>query len=764
MGGDSFRHPFIKIMKLKENWSLYYYDDGLNLDDYKSQSCFKNVVIPTMFELEIYRNGLLGNPYESTNSWLYQKYESYHQVYVCRFKSNKKRKYLKINGIDTISEIYVNGKLVGTTNNMFIPYTFELNNLKEDNELLIHILPAVLEGQKFKLEDYMWAFKYNYEGLYIRKSASSFGWDILPRTPLGGIYKDIELLDKLPLIKDVHIWATDINKEKATLHFDLDIPNKKQYRIEISGNCGKKHSFSLVNKNKITIKNPMLWHVRNFGKPNLYQIKIAVYKDDKLVESKVLKYGIRKVELKRSSVVQEGGCFEFYINDEKVFLLGSNWVPIDAIKHVDDEMMLKTLDMLVETGANAIRIWGGGTYETDLFYEKCDELGIFVWQDFMMGCAVYPRDDYFKALIREETEYIVKHLRNHPCICLWAGDNENDLATMFWAKQKLPAHTSVLTRQVIPEVLERLDQTRPYLPSSPYYDQYVEAHPKEVISEDHLWGPRDYFKGEFYSNAKPYFTSETGYHAMCGKESAMKFLKKPWPIFDMDKVRMDEDGKHIFAFEIPTKEYMCHAVSVKDDLDSPFIYRIPLMYNQVITLFKNKIDNLDDFIEASQISQGEAMKYFIERMRKDYKRNGGIIWWNIKDGWPQPSDAIVDWYFSKKKSYYYIKNSQQRNLLMMNEEDGKLNLYCVSSDDKPHTLKFQVIDAYKNELLELGTIRTKPRDSFIIKDVKADDKTLLVILYTDEKGNSYVNHFHTHIIDIDSYQYLDAIKRYKLFD
>ena len=738
-------------MFINDNWKLYYvkdscFKDAINVDGY---DYFDDVNLPTLLELELYRHKILGHPYESTNIWDYQKYEDYHQIYVREFETDDKTLILKLHGVDTVGDVYLNGSFVGHIDNMFIPYIFYLRGLKKKNILTIHVKPALLEGAKFDNHKW-WAFKYNYESLYLRKTASTFGWDILPRNILGGIYKGVELLKNLPIIEDVQIKAPKISKKSATLKFNIKSRTKVPLIYKISGFCGDS-SFSSEGGaiQKIDIVNPKLWNIRGYGEPNLYKIKIDAYWNGELLDTKTIKYGIRKVELKRSSVVQDGGCFEFHINGQKVYLQGSNWVPIEAIKHIDDERMLKALDMIVDLNCNSLRIWGGGTYESDLFYEKCDELGIFIWQDFMMGCALYPQDEYFQNKLKEEATYIVKHLRNHPSICLWAGDNENDLAVQFWSKSGMKASENVLTRKVLPEVIKKEDGTRPYLPSSPYLDEYAENHVGEPLSEDHLWGPRDYFKGEFYGNASCYFTSETGYHGMNNLSSLNRFIKEPWPLFN-------KDGK-------PTKEYLCHATSVKDDYDSPYEYRIALMNSQVETLFINKIDNLEDFILASQISQAEAMKYFLERMKKDLNRNGGVIWWNIIDGWPQISDSVVDYYFSKKLAYYYIKRSQNNNLLMMNEDPDGLNMYCVSLDNEKHNLEYQIIDAYEDKVLYRGVVTTKPNSSFVAKKIKISDKTLLIIKYKDEKQHEYINHFHTKIKDIDLYKYIDAIKRYNLF-
>ena len=368
-------------MKLNKNWILFYvknHNFSGNIKEIFNFDHFGNVSIPTLFELELFYNNILPHPYESTNTWLYQKYEDYHQFYVVNFKGSSKHKFLRLHGVDTIANIYLNGELIGKTHNMFMHYDFELSNLKKNNELIIHVLPAVLEGKKFKFTKEMFAQPYNYESLYLRKCASSFGWDILPRTPLGGIHKDVELLSSLPLIEDLHVSATNISEKYAKLSFSLKLREENpNYKVTFEGKCGRDYFFTY--DNKISLKNPKLWNIRGYGKPNLYKITVTVYLDGLVVEKKTIDFGIRKVELHRSSVVQEGGKFEFHINNQKVFLLGSNWVPIEAIKHFDDERMLKALDMVCDLGCNCLRVWGGGVYESDRFYQECNKRSIFVW-------------------------------------------------------------------------------------------------------------------------------------------------------------------------------------------------------------------------------------------------------------------------------------------------------------------------------------------------------------------------------------------------
>ena len=195
--------------------------------------------------------------------------------------------------------------------------------------------------------------------------------------------------------------------------------------------------------------------------------------------------------LERTSTTdQEGsGEFCFRINGQKVFAMGTNWVPVDAFHSRDEERLPEILPMLDDLGCNIVRCWGGNVYESDIFYDYCDEHGIMVWQDFSMACAAYPQDETYRKIFEPEIVSVVKRLRGRACLVLWAGDNECDY--FYDDPQK-----NAITRKWIPDILALYDDSRPYLPSSPYRDAEAVAN-GNVTPEDHLWGPRDYFKGDY---------------------------------------------------------------------------------------------------------------------------------------------------------------------------------------------------------------------------------------------------------------------------
>ena len=281
---------------------------------------------------------------------------------------------------------------------------------------------------------------------------------------------------------------TDISvKSNAALTTDVvlktDVDYIQDFCINIKGVCGDssfEHNaqvFSLNSKIHIEVENPKLWWPKNHGEQNLYDITFTLLYKGEAVDTYSLKAGIRTIELERTSCAGKDGTFRFLVNDKPIMCLGTNWVPTDAFPSRHDEFTLRGLELTNELECNMIRCWGGNVYPSDLFYDYCDEHGILVWQDFSMACGRYPNDERFCALLKEEAEAIVKRLRNHASVALWSGDNECDYMYV-WARisvngkflQQSNPNNNILTRKDLPYVVDRLDDTRPFIPSSPYLD------------------------------------------------------------------------------------------------------------------------------------------------------------------------------------------------------------------------------------------------------------------------------------------------------
>jgi beta-mannosidase len=412
---------------------------------------------------------------------------------------------------------------------------------------------------------------------------------------------------------------------------------------------------------------------------------------------------------------------------------GSNWVPLDAFHSRDTERYGEALALVSDIGCNILRCWGGNVYEDTEFYDYCDRHGIMIWQDFGMACHSYPRTDEFKKLLEEEVGKVVKKLRNHPSVILWSGDNEVD--EMKFSLGEDPSY-NVITRNWLPEFIRRHDIDRPYLPSSPYLGKGV---PRSEVSESHQWGPRDYFKSDFYKKNTAHFISETGYHGCPAPESIKKFITadKVWPYENND-------------------EWILHSTDQNGD-DG----RVMLMEKQIRYLFGIKPDNLDDYAEASQISQAEAKKYFIERMRVGRPYKTGVIWWNLLDGWPQLSDAIVDYYFVKKLAYTYIKRTQAPFSIISDEADseGMLSVYaCNDSLDAPKG-HYEIINAESGETVAEGDFECAVNGNVLLAKVPAVQNRMYIFRWNTDRGDGF-NHYYCGNIPLDIEAYRSQAKKY----
>jgi beta-mannosidase len=314
--------------------------------------------------------------------------------------------------------------------------------------------------------------------------------------------------------------------------------------------------------------------------------------------------------------------------------------------------------MLVDLNCNMIRLWGGNVYESDAFYELCDRNGIMVWQDFTMGCTTYPQGAAFAEKVRIEAEKVVRRLRNHPSIVLWAGNNENDVSLDWSGDQShLDPNTDIISRQVLPLAVREYDPKTPYLPSSPFISTEVFQLKGRIdpsaSPEMHLWGPRGYYKAPFYTANKAKFVSEIGYHG-CPSRSSLEKMMDPDFVYPWE-----EDFKW-------NKQWQAKASITHPNAETSR-QRNTLMINQVKAVFGTVPNDLDTFIAASQIVQAEAMKYFVEFWRMNKFDRNGILWWNLRDGWPLISDAVVDYYGSKKLAYHYIRKAQKDVCVMIGD-------------------------------------------------------------------------------------------------
>ncbi len=672
--------------------------------------------VPGCVQLDLSEKGYLPKDlFMGENITEAEKYESYEWWYERRFTApaEKKNVYLVFEGVDCIAEYFLNGVKIGESKNMLISHEFRIDDYltEGENTVTVHIKSATLaineKSYPLRLLNSLFI-----EGCQIRKAPHSFGWDIMPRAVNAGLWREV----RLEVRDSIYFSQTFIGDawDDKYLYYELktDAKDVDGVEIELVGSCddstvyGRHKCKTGYGRFAIKIENPKLWFPYGYGEPNVYDCKASIYKNGKLIHEKEISFGIRDVKLdRRDPKGDDKGQFRFLINGIEIMCKGSNWVPLDAYHCRDAERYDKALELVRDIGCNILRMWGGNVYEDHKFFDFCDRNGIMVWQDFAMACAEYPENDEFKNMIKEEATSVIRKLRDHPCIVLWAGDNEVDACFPMYDPNE-----NKITREWLPECVRDNDMNRPYLPSSPYISEemYKAGMKSQVhgsaLPEDHLWGPRDYFKSDFYSNNLAHFVSETGYHGCPSLESIKKFItpERVWPYHN-------------------NPEWILHSSDQKGN-DS----RVMLMEKQVKQLFGEVPETPEDYILASQISQAEAKKFFIERMRVGRPDKTGIIWWNLLDGWPQMSDAVVDYYFTKKLAYGYIKRSQAPFTIAAGElSNWALPIYACNDTLEVKRGSFTVKNAESGEILHSA--------DFVAKENSTTLLTKLPIYYSDKK-------------------------------
>ncbi len=644
---------------LNGTWLLKYRKPG---DEWREVSA----EVPGNVELDLMRAGVLPDLACGSNIYRALELEEYEWQYETVFRLEAvptERLQLVFEGIDCFAVVRLNGREAGRAANMLIAHTFDVTGLAVagENRLEVAIAPAVAEGRRIPPSPQENAFPVNWESLRVRKPPHMYGWDIAPRLVSAGLWRGVRL-ETVPAaaFRDVY-WATleaDPASARARLLLAWDlVPGRREWRglrlrIRLSRDGetafeNVRPLFSTHGKQQIELEKVRLWWPRGAGRPDRYEAELQLLDESgKVLAENRQRIGVRTIRLSRTDVTggPGKGDFSFYVNGRRIYIKGTNWVPLDALHSRDAARLSETFAMVLDLNCNMLRCWGGNVYEDHAFFELCDANGVLVWQDFALACFLYPQDREFCDVIRTEAEFIIRKLRNHPSLALWAGNNEIDSACFDWGPLKFdPNRWDKLSREVLAQAVRYLDPARDYLPSSPYYAPALvaEGAPHNRKPEDHLWGPRDDFKGSFYMSSNAHFVSEIGYHG-CPSPASMHDMfgsEAVWPWQGND-------------------QWLTRAVRPMPGEES-YNYRIPLMASQIAVLFDSEPQTLEDFSLASQISQAEALKFFIEKWRSEKEWRSGMLWWNVRDCWPIISDAIVDWYGRRKLAYDYIRASQR---------------------------------------------------------------------------------------------------------
>ena len=730
-------------LEICKNWLL----------EFKDPDTQKMISIPAQVPGNVYgdliRNNLAPDPYFGCNSLQFRKYEfidwEYKNTFTVPSVQKDERIFIKFYGADTVFEVFINGRLAGSGRNMFIEHAFDITDFvvhDRENQLSVKIKSSVNYARQFDRYPGTIAMEYNFEGLFVRRAMHTYGWDIAPRLVGAGLWRKVTIETvKAERWTDVYLCTTKIYPSGAAelvLDWNFVTPGQslENFSAVLKMRCGNSEEkleftpYFTTGTKIFSIQNPKLWNVRGHGEQNLYDAELILYHNDKVAAVKNFRFGIRTVDLVRSTEIEplDKREFKFIVNNKPVFIKGSNWVPFTALHGEENDRMEKSLRLFTELDCNAVRCWGGGVYEDDDFFDFCDRKGLLVWQDFMIACEFAPSTEEFKEEVRIEAESVIRKLRQHPSLALWCGDNECD-ELLFWHPQykKILPSDNQISRQVLKNAVLKYDPVRDYLPSSPFNPDSVKtAGKREWIPEQHTWGSRDNFKSDFYIKSNAIFASETGYHGMPAVESVKKFIpEESW------------NGR------TGNIDYLVHSSQPFGDEKGVYSYRVELMEDQVRNLFGHVPEDLENFVTASQIVQAEAVKTFIEFFRINKYRKTGIMWWNVIDCWPQFSDAVVDYYFVRKLACSYIKRAQQEVMLTFSEPaDWMARLQCSNDLDHEITLNYTVREAGSSEILLQG-VKTVPADTSCEIDmmkVSIGEQKMYIIEY-EYNGRKSFNHY-----------------------
>lgn len=756
------------IVSLNGQWKLDYFpqpnDGAVRALPLAAELGAKTVTatVPGNCELDLVNAGLLPAPEVGLNVLKLRPYEACQWLYTKTFDAPAVdakagcRAELVFGGIDTLADVFLNGEKIGESANMLIERRFDVTKKLKPGANTVQVLlrPVMLDTQFATVGELGGGISPGGDAERYRKAAHMGGWDIFPRVYAQGLWRDVSLEVSDPVRLKECVWfvkSLDAKARRAEVKFRarLEAPfaamDSATLRLTLARNgqtqkVAEKPVYAYHPTADFTLHNVDLWWPKGSGEPALYGALAEIVAPDGTVLARdVRKIGIRRIELVRDDVYDAAhpGQFLFKVNGEPIYVRGSNWVPLDSFHGRDAQHLIPTLEMWRDLNCNMVRVWGGGVYEPDAFFDWCDANGVMVWQDFMTGCDVFPQDDAYAQATREEILSIVLRHRNHPSLALWSGNNENDQAFEWAVGRELARNPNEdrSSRETIPRVLFEYDLTRPYLPSSPYYSPDVAAG-KAQPSEQHLWGARAAYKVDYYTNSPAWFVSEMGYHGCPNLDSLKKMMTpacvSPW-------TEVTNGGKDPFGDFRWNDEWQLKACN--PDVRPGLVVRPnrnSLMTNQAKILFGEVARDVAEFVEQSQTVQAEAMKTFCELFRsRKFTRHNGLIWWNVRDGWPIISDAVVDYYGGKKKAYYALKNAQKDQIVCVTDDRG---VWAVNDARRVVKGSAKVTDRASGRALLEKSFEIPSNGKVKLGEVAFEGKGVLLIEATLD-GKAFRNHF-----------------------
>ncbi|KAF2095313.1 glycoside hydrolase family 2 protein [Rhizodiscina lignyota] len=633
-------------------------------EDEENETKFLPVTsFPTVIHLDLLGHGKIPEPPKDRNSEVIQWVGEKKWLYRTDFntpKASRGSRYAKqvlvFDGLDTFCTITLNGKEIQKTANMFLQYRVEVTDaLREDGKNRLELLfdSALLEGKRLEEEQGFKNLFWNGDScrMNVRKIGCHFGWDWAPTLLTCGPWRpimlesfdvrisdleiDIEVSDTLESARITIMPHVETQLKETTVNITLYDPQGTKIHAKVmSGGA------SMV----FTVSDPKLWYPVGYGSQPLYRINATVQHNGHEVNKRA---GLRHLELVQRPIPKhEGLTFFFKVNNIPIYCHGTDWVPGDTfLSRITPQRYRDWIELAVEGNQNMIRIWGGGLYEDDCFYDICDELGVLIWHDFMLGCGVYPVNDFMMTTIRKEAEYNLRRLRHHSCIVLWCGNNEdhmfaelhhleydqNDKDPENWLKTNWAAR--YYYDKMLKDICEDMVPRVPYWNSSPYGGAWSND---PTIGDIHSWN--------FWMADQPRLPYQD-YETRTGR-FVSEFGMKSYPAFrSIKQLITDPKERH------PQSKTLDLWHCAPGDQRTIALY---LIDNQCHST------SLEDYVYATQLNQAEAMDFALRAFRRLWRGPGreecaGNLIWQLNDCFPSVSWSLADSFMRPKLAYYVTK-------------------------------------------------------------------------------------------------------------
>lgn len=619
---------------------------------------WQNAVVPGSVYTDLLREGNIADPYWKDNEdeicrLMEQEYE-----YICHLEldanwEQEEKVLLRFDGLDTVASVYWNGRLLGKPCNMHRIWEYDVTEFCKEGEHWIRVLfhsPLKYIEQAYQTYGNI-GNDDTYEGfMHLRKAHYMFGWDWGAHLPDAGIFRPVTLLG----VSGGRIDSVSIRQHHtpgmAELQFQgeaLDVQTEDVcWNVQVISPSGETMETSLSEDGtgRLQIEDPDLWWPNGLGEQPLYQVKVQLLADGKICDTWERKIGLRSMTVKREKD-EWGESFAQEVNGVCFFAMGADYIPEEhLLGRRSKERTRQLLEDCKEANFNSIRVWGGGFYPDDWFFDLCDELGLVVWQDFMFACSVYELTPEFEANIRQEFIDNIKRIRHHASLGLWCGNNEMEMFVdeRCWVTKPSEVRDYLfMYERIIPEVLKKYDPQTFYWPASPSSGGSFDNPNDPDRGDVHYWkvwhGNRP-----FSEYRKHYFRyiSEFGFQAFPAKKTIESFTDNPddWNIFSY----IMEKHQRNYGANGKIMNYMQQA------------YRYPSRFETVLY--------------ASQLLQADGIRYGVEHFRRNRGRCMGAVYWQLNDCWPVISWSSIDYHGRWKALHYYARRFFAPVLVSCEEE------------------------------------------------------------------------------------------------